>query len=211
MRREYNGAAQKAKLTSALGNSAIDLTINCDLLTNWPTGVDNRPFYVVIDRGTALEEKILCSARSGNTLSVFNDGITVGRGADGTAIAAHDINAVIEHVFTATDADEANEHVNATGNVHGITGDLVGRTSTQTLTNKTLDGDDNTFQNIPQTAVTDLTTDLAGKASLSGATFTGEVDVVSATAAGSTSARQITISTSDPTGGADGDIWVKYV
>ena len=49
-----------------------------------------------------------------------------------------------------------------------------------------------------------------GVASLSGATFTGEVDVVSATAAGSNSVRQITISTSSPTGGNDGDVWLVY-
>ena len=34
--------------------------------------------------------------------------------------------------------------------------------------------------------------------------------VVSPTATGSTGARLITVSTSDPSGGADGDVWVKY-
>lgn len=51
----------------------------------------------------------------------------------------------------------------------------------------------------------------SGVAALTGATFTGEVDVVSATAAGSNSVRQITISTSNPTGGNDGDVWLVYV
>lgn len=45
----------------------------------------------------------------------------------------------------------------------------------------------------------------------SGATFTGEVDVVSATAAGSASARQIWMSTAAPSGGADGDVWLTYL
>lgn len=36
-------------------------------------------------------------------------------------------------------------------------------TGTQTLTNKTISGSDNTLSNIPQSAVTSLTTDLAGK------------------------------------------------
>ena len=110
-RREYQGGAQTAYLTAPLGGSTGDLTITCDDLTNWPTGVAY-PFYIVIDRGLASEEKILCTSRSGNTLSVFTDGVSVGRGADGTTVTAHNNNAAVEHVFTAVDADEANSHVN---------------------------------------------------------------------------------------------------
>jgi len=112
VRRSYEGAAQSAQLTSALGGSTADLTIYCDNLTNWPTGTGSKPFFVVIDRGKATEEKILCSSRSSNTLTVYNVGATNGRAADDTSITAHSINAVIEHVFTAVDADEANAHVN---------------------------------------------------------------------------------------------------
>lgn len=112
MRRSYEGAAQAAQLTSALGGSTSNLTIYCDDLTNWPTGTGSRPFFVVIDRGKATEEKILCDSRSGNVLTVYNNGLVNGRAADDTSITAHTANAVIEHVFTATDADEANAHVN---------------------------------------------------------------------------------------------------
>jgi hypothetical protein len=45
-------------------------------------------------------------------LTVFDDGLTNGRAADDTSITSHTTNAVIEHVFTATDANEANLHVN---------------------------------------------------------------------------------------------------
>jgi hypothetical protein len=94
------------------------LTIYCDDLSNWPTGISGRPFYVVIDRNTSAEEKILCVSRSGNVLTVYNDAFN-GRGADDTSITAHSNNSVIEHVFTATDADEANSHVNdSTTDVH---------------------------------------------------------------------------------------------
>lgn len=112
MRREYVGGAQSARLTASLGGTTAALTISCNDLTNWPTGTGSTPFYVVIDRGTASEEKILCASRSGNTLTVFDDGVTNGRGADDTSITSHSSNAVIEHVFTATDADEANAHIN---------------------------------------------------------------------------------------------------
>lgn len=112
MRREYEGAAQAAQLTADLGGSTADLTIYCTDLTNWPDGIGGHPFFIVIDRGKANEEKVLCSSRSGNTLIVYDDGLTNGRAADGTSIAAHNANSIIEHIFTATDADEANLHVN---------------------------------------------------------------------------------------------------
>ena len=139
MRREYQGAAFAAQLTAGLDGSASALTIYCDDLTNWPTGAIG-PFYVVIDRGLATEEKILCSSRTGNTLTVWTSGGSNGRAADDTNITSHNTNSTIEHVFTATDADEANLHVNSSSAVHGLTGSVVGTSDTQTLTNKTLNG-----------------------------------------------------------------------
>lgn len=58
--------------------------------------------------------------------------------------------------------------------------------------------------------VTGLQTALDAKAPLAGATFTGNVSVVSPTATGSTGVRQATMSTADPSGGSDGDVWLKY-
>lgn len=112
MRREYVGGAQSARLTSGLAGNTAALTISCNDLTNWPTGTGGTPFYVVIDRGTSSEEKILCASRSGNTLTVYNVGLVNGRGSDDTSVTSHSSNAVIEHVFTAVDADEANAHIN---------------------------------------------------------------------------------------------------
>ena len=56
---------------------------------------------------------------------------------------------------------------------------------------------------IAQSQVTDLTTALAGKVD--------EVDGAVTTASTSaTVVRNITLSTSDPSGGMDGDVWLKY-
>jgi hypothetical protein len=163
MRRSYEGAAQAAKLVSPLGGSTADQTIFCDNLTNWPTGVSDRPFFVVIDRGKSSEEKILCASRSGNTLTVYDNGIVNGRAADDTSITAHSTNAVIEHVFTATDADEANAHVNNTTSAHGLTiADVITVSNTKTLANKTISSSNNTLT-VSQASVTNLTTDLAAK------------------------------------------------
>jgi hypothetical protein len=118
MRREYRGGARAATLTQPLGGSTADQTIFCDNLANWPTGVNNRPFFVVVGRNTPLEEKILCSSRSGNVITVFNQGTVNGRGADDTNLATHPTGAVIEHIFTATDANEANAHIN-NPDIHG--------------------------------------------------------------------------------------------
>lgn len=111
MRREYTGGAQATQLSVALNGTTAALTVECDDASTYPTGSVG-PFYIVVDRGQATEEKILCSSRTGNIITVYNDGITNGRGADGTTVVAHNIGAEVEHVFTATDADEANSHVN---------------------------------------------------------------------------------------------------
>jgi len=206
MRREYRGAAARAQLVSVLGNSTANLTISCDDLTNWPTGVSGRPFYVVIDRNTASEEKILCTSRTSNTITVFDDGLSNGRGADGTSITTHAIGAYIEHVFTATDADEANAHVNAASGVHGISGSVVGTTDTQTLTNKTLTSPTITNGNISGSLTGNIT--MTG-GSISGATsisVTGNQDL------DSYRARNTYVSTDAPTAGTgnNGDLWVQY-
>jgi len=57
--------------------------------------------------------------------------------------------------------------------------------------------------------VTSLQSSLDAKADLSGATFTGRVTASDSTEA-RFSVRNIYISTSDPSGGTDGDVWLKY-
>lgn len=163
MRREYGGAVPKAAVSVLMGGTTADLTLICDDLSGWPLGLD--PFFIIINRGKANEEKLLVENRVGNILTVWSDGMANGRGADGTAITVHQIGEPVEHVFTATDADEANAHVNTGTGAHGYPpiADVVTLTGTQTLANKTMSGASNTFSNIPESAVTNLVSDLAQK------------------------------------------------
>jgi hypothetical protein len=129
--------------------SGSDTTIQVADVTGWPDGAAG-PFFLVVDRGSSDEEKMLVSSRVGTTLAIAQ------RGADGTSAVTHTIDAPVEHVWTATDADESNLHVNAAGAVHGLSSPVVGETDPAVLENKTLDGDSNVFRDIPSAAVTGL-------------------------------------------------------
>lgn len=125
-RKEYQGAAAATTLASDITSGST--TISGVTLTGYPTGsVGN--FVIVLGRGTASEEKILCSSRSGNTLTVAASG----RGYDGTSATSHTAGTALEHVLTATDLDEANQAVfNTLGKITTI-GDLLYAASTTTL------------------------------------------------------------------------------
>lgn len=99
-RRQYKGAAASTTTTNSLNTSDTSVTIASN--TGWPSSA-GVPFYVVIDPGTSAEEK--CSATiSGTTL-------TLTRAQDDTTASNHSSGATIYPVFTANDADEANELV----------------------------------------------------------------------------------------------------
>jgi hypothetical protein len=142
-RREYKAGRPTTLTGGGLAIGGTSFTIESDV--NWPTGADN-PFWVTIDGGEPNEERILCSSRSGTTVTVATSPSS-GRGQDTTTETNHASGATIWPSWSATDADEANAHVNATGyasfskDVHGLgSGDgvVVGTDKAQTLTAKTL-------------------------------------------------------------------------
>jgi hypothetical protein len=97
-RRQYKGAAASTTITAGINIS--DTTCSLAATTGWPStaGV---PFFVVIDPGTSSEEK--CSATiSGSTL-------TLTRAQDDTSAATHASGATIYPVFTAFEANAAND------------------------------------------------------------------------------------------------------
>ena len=132
-RREYQ-AGKPTTLSADFNIGATSFSITG--YDNWPDGAEGYNFWVTVDPGTAQEERILCSSRTNGVVTVA----TGGRGADGTTESNHTAGATIWPSWSATDADEANAHINATSGVHGLSNGVavVGTTTTQTLTNKTL-------------------------------------------------------------------------
>lgn len=104
-RRTYTGASVSSTTSSAIAASGTtSFTVNA--ATNWPYG--SNPFYIVLSPGTASEEKVLVTRTNtgDTTINISSDAV---RGQDGTSAVSHDSGATVYPVFTAVDADEANE------------------------------------------------------------------------------------------------------
>ncbi len=99
-RKQYSGAARNTTTTTLLTN--VGTTVDIAATTGWPS-IAGIPFYVVINPSSIYEEKCLATI-SGSTLTLV-------RAQDDTTASEHPIGSVIYPVFTANDADEANELV----------------------------------------------------------------------------------------------------
>lgn len=124
----FNNTTSSATLDSSIGTGDTSLSVTG--LANYPTV----PFIVAIDRGTASAELLKVTNVTGGGAT-----LTVTRAYDGTSAASHSGGAVIEHVIPAGIPNDASEHINATTNVHGISGTFVDTASAQTITNKTIE------------------------------------------------------------------------
>lgn len=101
-RREISGSVQAQALTANISNSSTSFDVADG--SSFPTGSLNK-FVVVIGRATVDEEKILISARSGNTLTVS------ARGYDGTIAVAHAAGSIVDHVLDANAVQSMNTAV----------------------------------------------------------------------------------------------------
>lgn len=128
-RRSYKGNATQTTLSANINSSVTSISVADG--SSYPDGSAG-PFFVVLDKGQVGEEKILVTTRVGNTFTV------VTRGQDDTTATTHSSGGTVNHCFTKTDADEANAHINTGTAVHGLAGDVVGTTDSQTLSNKSL-------------------------------------------------------------------------
>jgi len=147
-RYEHTGGAAVTTLVAPITDDAMTFTV-ADA-TGYPTGVVG-PFWVVLGATTANEEKVLCASRAGNVFTV-NSG---GRGGDGTTAVPHNAAEQVRHIFTATEADDANEHIESAV-AHGRSSALVGINDVQTLTGKTISGATNTISGLAQSSTNGL-------------------------------------------------------
>ncbi|MGA8330456.1 MAG: hypothetical protein WB777_14305 [Mycobacterium sp.] len=151
-RMEYVGNAAPTTLASDLSISG--LSFNIADATGYPTGVVGK-FTLVLNAptpttpGGATEETILCTGIVGTLVTVD----PAGRGFDGTLPQTHSSGESVQVCWTAFAANQDNLHNASTDNVHGAVGNVVGDSDVQELTNKTLDGTENTFTNIPASAI----------------------------------------------------------
>jgi hypothetical protein len=104
----------------------------------------------------------------------------------GTGITVDGLEVSIDRATVDTWYDPAGEaasvvstHSGLTTGVHGVTGDVVGTSDSQTLTNKTIDGGDNTLQNIPNAALDNDSITINGSATALGGSITLDTDDVS--------------------------------
>ena len=123
-RRSYRGAPVSNTLGVTLNEAATNITL-ATAVAGWST--DAEPFFVVVDPGTAKEEKICVKYSSSTTLTVVDPAATStwgasadGRGADDTDDRQHEQGAVIYPVFTALEANQANELVSKYANAGSV-------------------------------------------------------------------------------------------
>lgn len=127
-RRYFTTGARETSLTAPINDT--DISISVDAPVGYPSSV---PFPIICELGTSSEEAMLVTNVAGSTY-------TVTRGFDGSTAVSHLSGAKVVHGVTAIEFNEANEHINTSTNVHGLSGGaaVVGTTQSQTLTNKTL-------------------------------------------------------------------------
>ena len=124
-----------ASTTLSLAASDTTVTIQLASVAGLPV---QYPYTLILDPDQPNEEVVTVTAASGTNLTVI-------RGEDGTGQSSHSLGAIVYHGVSARDHREANQHINATSGVHGVTGNVVGTTDTQALTNKNLGSGTNTF------------------------------------------------------------------
>jgi hypothetical protein len=126
--RYYSSTAVKTTLSSSIGSS--DTSMTTASTSGFPTSY---PYTLILEKDSANEEIVTVTALVGTSL-------TITRGVDGTSGRSHSAGISVEHGVIALDFTNFRSHEAAAANVHdiGSGASVVGTTTTQTLSNKTL-------------------------------------------------------------------------
>lgn len=126
--RYYSSTAVKTTLSSSIGSS--DATMTVASMSGFPSSY---PYTLILEKDSANEEIVTVTALVGTSLSIT-------RGVDGTSGRSHSAGVSVEHGVIALDFTNFRSHEAAAANVHdiGSGASVVGTTTTQTLSNKTL-------------------------------------------------------------------------
>lgn len=159
-----------------------------------------------------------------NTTQIATTAFVVGQGYLKSTTAASTYAPLASPTFTGsvtvptpTSNSHATTKLYVDTAIAGVTGALPSQTGNSgkflTTNGTTASWASITFSNITSTPTTLSGYGITDAINTSSTTQTknGNLNVVSPTAAGSTGVRQVTMSTSSPSGGADGDVWLVYV
>lgn len=124
--RYYSSNAQPTTLAAGVTPSSTTCQISAAIGLPATT-----PYVLALDYNTSSEELVLVTAQAGTNL-------TITRAFDGTSAASHGGGAPVRHVWCGADGNDSRAHEGSSAAVHGVTGNLVGDTDIQTLSNKTL-------------------------------------------------------------------------
>jgi len=121
--RNYSSIVTERTLAATMTASQTTMRLNV------ATGVPAFPFTMVIAPDTTSEEIVTVTGVSSGP-----DSFNIVRGQDGTTGIEHGLttdssNTVVRHMITGRDLQEAQDHIAATSNVHGVTGAIASSAS----------------------------------------------------------------------------------
>lgn len=141
MARNYSSIVEPKTLSadvpiSGTNSDRVSISPNTD-------GLPTAPFVLVLNPDTSSEEVVLVTSQiSGPTYAIT-------RNIEGGGVKSHTVGQVVKHMIVGSDLQIVHDHFSnsdtATGTAHGATGGVVGRTNSQTLTNKTINLSNNTL------------------------------------------------------------------